>query len=393
MNSTTTPSCNLNDIDELSGIAGDFLAHIRQQLYAPDAHKRGPQYTMSQLAQFIGKDKAVLSKRVSSAPKDMPAGEVVGSQRLFTVEDIRAWARYYKRCHVRHDLQRGAVIAVANFKGGVSKTTTAAHLAQGLSLKGYRVLLIDLDAQGSLTNLMGINPEFDVEVEDTIVPLTSGERESLKPSIRSTYWSGVDIVPGSVVLNNADFYLPARQSRDPRFAFWDVLRRALHDDGVLEAYDYVIIDTPPAISYTTINAFLAADCLLVPMPPEGQDFASAVQFWTLFSQLAKGIDRHLREDDRKTYAWIRIVPTKVDRTRAHSAIVLDWMKSVYRHYLSSTEIPVTSAVSVSGIQLGTIYDISRYTGSSRTYLRARQAYDGLVDEVDQLTRLHFWGEK
>jgi chromosome partitioning protein len=393
MSNTTTPSCSLDDIDELSGIAGDFLAHIRQQLYAPGAHKRGPQYTMSQLAQFIGKDKAALSKRLSSATKEMPTGELVGSQRLFTVEDIRAWARYYKRCHVRHGLERGAVIAVANFKGGVSKTTTTAHLAQGLSLKGYRVLLIDLDAQGSLTNLMGINPEFDVEVEDTIVPLTSGEQDSLKPSIRSTYWSGVDIVPGSVVLNNADFYLPARQSRDPGFAFWDVLRRALHSDGLLETYDYVIIDTPPAISYTTINAFLAADCLLVPMPPEGQDFASAVQFWTLFSQLAKGIDKHLKEEDRKTYAWIRVVPTKVDRTRAHSAIVLDWMKSVYRHYLSSTEIPITSAVSVSGIQLGTIYDISRYTGSSRTYLRARQAYDRLVDEVDQLTRLHFWGPK
>lgn len=392
MNNTTTPSCSLDDIDELSGVAGDFLAHIRQRLFAPDAQKRGPKYTLGQLSQFIDKDKALVSKRAAMVGSDLPAGEQAGNQRLFAVEDVRTWSRHYKRCHVRSPQERGAVIAVANFKGGVSKTTTTAHLAQGLSLKGYRVLLIDLDAQGSLTNLMGISPEFEVNLEDTIVPLTSGERDSLLPSIRTTYWSGVDIVPGSVVLNNADFYLPARQARDPGFAFWDVLRRTLHSDGILEQYDYVIIDTPPAISYTTINAFLAADCLLVPMPPEGQDFASAVQFWTLFSQLARGIDQHLKTEDRKTYAWVRVVPTKVDRTRAHSAIVLDWMKSVYRHYLSSTEIPVTSAVSVSGIQLGTIYDIARYTGSSRTYLRARQAYDRLVDEVDQLTRLHFWSK-
>lgn len=385
----------LQDIEDLSNVASYFLDQARRKIFAPDALKKAPSYSLSQLAQICGTSKAAISKRVSNPGDKLPKGTLHGSSRQFTIEEVRRWAQHYGMLHRRAPGQRGKKIVIGNFKGGVSKTTTAANLAQGLSLKGYRVLLIDLDGQGSLTATFGISPELEVEVEHTIVPLTSGESDSLLGAIRPTYWSGVDIIPGCVALNNADFYLPARQARDAHFAFWDVLNQALDRDDLLLTYDYILIDTPPAISYLTINAFWCADALLVPMPPEGPDFASSVQFWNLFGQLAGGIEQRvlLEHGARKVYDWIRILPTKVDHQRAHTPVVLGWMKSAYRDFVMNVEIPVTSAVSVSGVQMGTIYDISRYVGSAKTYLRARDAYDRLVNEVDALTRMYCWEQQ
>lgn len=386
---------SLREIEALSDTATYFLDLARRKIFAPDARKRSPTYNLSHLAQICGTSKSAISKRISNAEERLPKGQLHGSSRQFTIEEVRKWAQQYGMCYRRHPTQKGKKIVVANFKGGVSKTTTTANLAQGLSLKGYEVLIIDLDAQGSLTSTMGISPEFEVAVEETIVPLTSGESDSLLGSIRATYWSGVDIVPGSVALNNADFYLPARQARNPEFAFWSVLQDTLDRDGILDKYDYVIIDTPPTISYLTINAFWAADAILVPMPPEGPDFGSSVQFWSLFGQLASGIENRVLIDKGKPkiYDWIRILPTKVDHQRAHTAVVLGWMKSAYRNFMMNVEIPMTSAVSVSGMQMGTIYDIGKYVGSAKTYLRARDAYDKLVDEVDTLTRMYSWDQQ
>lgn len=389
-----TTHLSLQDVAHVADNVSQFLDAARRRIYAPDAVKKPPEYNLSQLSAVCAAPSTTLASRIAKPTDKLPKGRHKGGGRYFTLEEVRQWARHFKASWQRHPSQEGLRMVVANFKGGVSKTTTAAHLAQGLSLKGYDVLLIDLDSQGSLTSTMGISPEFEVEPEHTVVPLASGETDSLAEAIRKTYWPGVDIVPGSVALNNCDFFLPARQARDPNFAFWDVLGHALRRDGLSYRYDYIIIDTPPAISYLTINAFWAADAMLVPMPPEGPDFVSSSQFWALFAQLSEGIQGRLLQlgGKEKVYDWVRIVPTKVDRQRAHTEVVLQWMRSAYEGLVTDVEIPMTSAVSVSGVQLGTVYDIGRYEGAARTYRRARQAYDHLVEEVDRLTRETRWAQ-
>ncbi len=389
-----TTHLSLTDVAQVADSVSQFIDAARRRIYAPDAVKKPPEYSLSQLSAAARIPKGTLGTRIAKPTDKLPKGRHKGGGRYFTLDEVRQWARHFETSWRRLPSQEGLRMVVANFKGGVSKTTTTAHLAQGLALRGYDVLLIDLDAQGSLTSTMGISPEFEVEPEHTIVPLTSGETDSLAGAIRKTYWPGVDIVPGSVALNNADFFLPSRQARDPGFAFWDVLGGALRRDGLQYRYDYIIIDTPPAISYLTINAFWAADAMLVPMPPEGPDFVSSSQFWALFAQLSDGIQNRLLQmgGKNKIYDWARIVPTKVDRQRTHTDVVLQWMRSAYEGLVTDVEIPMTSAVSVSGVQMGTVYDIGKYEGAARTYQRARQAYDQLIDEVDRLTRATRWAQ-
>lgn len=385
-------SYRIEELQEIADKAQAFLEHARRELFAPDAKKHAPRYSMAQIAQFVGIDKSVVSRRISNPKDPLPKGVPgQGGSRSFDVPMVQAWSRAYGLCHIRSEDQPGFVITVGNFKGGVSKTTTAANLALGLSLRGYRCLMIDFDSQASLTSLMGIQPEFEVLDEDTFLPLTTSDDAKLRDAIRETYWPGVDIVCASVSLNEAEFFLPVRQAESPDYRFWSVLSDALVAEGIRDEYDYIIIDTPPAMSYLTLNAFWAADGLLVPLPPEGPDFASAASFWNLFSQLARTLDQR-REDGvpPKVYHWIKVLPTKVDRQKAHTQELLSWIGAVYGSLVSPVEIPATSVVSVAGAQMGSIYDISRYVGSARAYQRARQAYDDLVKNVDESTRTTAW---
>jgi chromosome partitioning protein len=217
---------------------------------------------------------------------ELPGGERPDvSRREWTLEEARVWVKTFRSDTLRDpEFASGTTIAVANYKGGVSKTTTAAALAQGLSLRGHRVLVIDTDPQGSLTTLFGVLPDTEVEAESTILGLCTGEVESIMPSVQKTYWDGIDLVAAAPILFNAEFLLPSRQANDPGFAFWRVL-----DAGLEEArneYDIIIIDTPPSLSYITINALIAADGVLMPLPPNALDFASSAQFWSLLQACA-----------------------------------------------------------------------------------------------------------
>jgi chromosome partitioning protein len=92
-------------------------------------------------------------------------------------------------------------VAVANFKDGVAKTTTAVLLARYLTLRGYRVLSVDLDSQASQTSLFGLQPDTDVEPEETLYPVFRGETDSLDKCIRPTYWPRLDIVSANLSLS------------------------------------------------------------------------------------------------------------------------------------------------------------------------------------------------
>ena len=146
----------------------------------------------------------------------------------------------------------GRIIAVANQKGGVGKTTTSINLAACLAEKGKRVLAVDMDPQGNLTSGLGVDKD---SVEKSIYELIIGEVD-IKEVINKEVLENLDIIPTSIDLSAAEIELIGVDDKEY------ILRNAI--DQVKDQYDFVIIDCPPSLSMLTINAMTTADSGIVP---------------------------------------------------------------------------------------------------------------------------------
>jgi chromosome partitioning protein len=147
------------------------------------------------------------------------------------------------------------IVAVANQKGGVGKTTTAVNLAAALAQSGSRVLLVDLDAQGNATMGSGVDKR---ELAASTCDVLLEERHAADAIVKTP--EGFDLLPGNTDLTAAEIELMDEEGRERR------LKRAL--DPLRPDYDFIVIDCPPALSLLTLNALTAADSVLVPMQCE-----------------------------------------------------------------------------------------------------------------------------
>jgi len=368
---------NLEDIEQQAHKIAGMMDRIRSAMLAPTAVKSAPTLKAVQLADLCGVDKSKISYRLTRG--DLPAGEIHGNSREWSMAEAQSWARELRAEHLRPEGAAGITITVANFKGGVAKTTSAVTLAQGLSMRGHRVLLVDLDPQGSATTLFGVLPDAEVETEHTAMSLFTGDQENLQYAVRPTYWPNIDLVCAAPLLYGAEFHLPARQARDPGFEFWRVLDRGL--DLPREEYDVIVIDTPPSLSYVTINALMAADGVIMPLPPSALDFASSAQFWDLFSDLCNQLVRSRGKD--KSFEFIDVLLSRVEASDTASSVVRQWVLEGYGDKVLPIEIPKTAVAATASAEFGTVYDLPRGSVNSKTFSRARVAYDRMCELIEQ----------
>ena len=369
----------LADIGQQAERAKKILARVRKAMLAPDASKVAPRYSPAQLGSLVNLDTRQIDYRARKGGS-LPPGSLnpAGTRREFPLEDVRTWARELRTGRLRPAGAEAITIAVANFKGGVTKTTTAVTLAQGLSLRGHDVLVIDCDPQGSLTTLFGILPDAEVEAHHTILPLCMGEQDSIDYAVRSTYWQGIDLVPATSVLFSAEFVLPGRQRDEGHgFQFWNVLHYGI--EQARQKYDVIILDTPPALSYVTINAMMAADGIITPLPPNALDFASSVQFWDLFHDLTKEL---VGRGKSKQFDFIDVLLTKVDPGDIATNVVREWISAAYGSKVLPVEIPKTATAASASAEFGSVYDMRAGSASSKTIKRAMDAYDQFVEIVE-----------
>ncbi|WP_265501134.1 AAA family ATPase [Paracoccus beibuensis] len=300
------------------------------------------------------------------------------------------------------------IVAVANFKGGVGKTSTCAHLAMSAALDGYRVLMIDLDSQGSLTSIFGAQVEDEWQTVfpllarhyaetlrtdnqrrtdrgETPVALDDSLADALKIKapdlIKRTHWPNIDLIGAQLNLYWAEFQIPVWRMASRGWKLWDALTETLAADGVLDQYDLVFLDTPPALGYLTINGLAAADIVLVPFGASFLEFDSTGRFFDMlhstFSSIEESENIAARALGREElhFEWdaIRAVMTRYDASQQAE------MAALIQSYLGQTLSPhrqdFTALIGQAGEQVHGIYEADYRDFNRETYARGRETFD------------------
>ena len=210
------------------------------------------------------------------------------------------------------------VIAFANQKGGVAKTTSTLNLAVAFKEQGLRVLMIDLDPQGNLTMSQGLNPdEIDRSMYDVLV-----HRLPIEEVIRQ---AEVDLAVSSIDLAGAELALSSMIGRER------ALEKAVV--GVRERYDYILIDTPPSLGLLTINAFVAADGVIVPVQTEYLSLRGLVQLENTLAMVRENLNPKVQVEG--------ILPTMFDKRLLHSREAVEILVENFGELVYNTRIRKT----------------------------------------------------
>jgi chromosome partitioning protein len=210
------------------------------------------------------------------------------------------------------------VIAFANQKGGVAKTTSTLNLAVAMREKGHNVLTIDLDPQGNLTMSQGFNPDdIDRSMFDVLV-----HKLPIEEVIRR---AEVDLAVASIDLAGAELALSSMIGRER------TLEKAIAP--IKERYDFILVDTPPSLGLLTINAFVAADGVIVPVQTEYLSLRGLVQLENTLSMV--------RENLNPNVEIIGILPTMYDRRLLHSREAIEILKENFGDLVYNTKIRKT----------------------------------------------------
>jgi len=357
-------------------------------------------------------------RRVLKANPDLPQGrsETDGGAKWFTLDEVLRLRGHFategskakEYAPYRPKGVPAKIIAVANFKGGVGKTSTAAHLAMSAALDGYKVLVVDLDSQGSITSIFGgkvadewqtvfpllarhygehlqrdnqaraARGEAPVPLDDTLTEAMGATTQSL---VQKTHWPNIDLIGAQLNLYWAEFQIPVWRMQARTWKLWDALTDRFEADGALDDYDLIFLDTPPALGYLTINGLAAADILLVPLGASFLEFDSTGRFFDMlhltFASIEEGENIAARAlgRDGLAFEWdaVRAVVTRYDG--AQQAELAALMQAYLGRTLSPHRQDMTALIGQAGESVNGIYEADYRDFNRETYVRGRETFD------------------
>lgn len=363
------------------------------KVFAPDARKELRRFSAGEAAELLGISTSFLRK-LHFDDKIVEVQTSPGGRRHYSAEDLLNIRRTLEgTAKSRGAYQRGRrdgdklqVLSFLNFKGGSGKTTSAIHAAQRLALKGYRVLCVDIDPQASLTTLFGYRPEYDFLNSGTIYDaIQYDDPVPLADVIQKTYFTGIDLAPGGLMLQEFEHETPQALLNNTQPAFFARLATSLQD--VEQDYDVVIFDCPPQLGYLTMSALCASTGVLITVVPNMLDVASMSQFLQMSADL---LDVVSNAGAGMEFDFLRFLINRYEPNDGPQQQVLSFLRQLFDEEVMVAPMLKSTAISDAGLTHQTIYEVDRSQFHRTTYDRAVDSLNLVNDEIETMIQ-KAWG--
>lgn len=363
------------------------LQNLSLAQYPPDATRTMRTFASSEVAGLLDVTEAYI--RQLSLKGKGPEPEVTSNgRRLYTVEQIlelrMLLAENGRKKWINPRRTEGEacqIIAVTNFKGGSSKTSTTVHLGHYLALKGYRVLAIDLDPQASLTALHGALADFDPRQGETFYSAIRFEEPvETETLIHKTHIVGFDVICAGLELSEFETAVALEMRKTGGTSF--LLRVSQAIAQIEDRYDVILMDSAPSLNFLTLSSLTAATGVLIPVPAHMLDVDSTAKFLELASSYMQILSEM---GTAAQWDFAKFLITKFEANDHPQANMMALMRQVFANDLLLNMVNKSTAVADALTWKQSLYEVQRSRFSApKTYDRAMESINAANMEIEQL---------
>jgi chromosome partitioning protein len=378
------------DFSRLADISSQIQSALKEESSRPNEHKELEDLSAAEVAKLIGTTTNNLYQMEKSGkipkPKTKPntAGMPIRHYNLQDVEVIRNMLGKNPDPITVKGERRAAVVTMSNLKGGVGKSTVAIHMAQSMSRRGYKVLLVDLDAQATTTSSFDYVPMKDLTSDDTLLNALIDDPYEIEKVIRKTYWHNLDLIPSHLDLQNADVIMLT--DNDSKLGS-PVERVKNAISLVQDLYDIIIIDTPPSASVLSLGSVIAADYLVVPLVANMPDIEATAQYFQTLHTLIQGVygDNYFAQTKKVSILVNRFdkkreAPTLNNKAPSEQQTNLSLLRGAFGTLVFDSVIKQTPEMQRANNDMCSLYE-NKPRGGRDTYKSAIENMEEVADEL------------
>lgn len=365
-------------MDKFYQAGNEMLLTLRNFVVSPEKRKKPRTWGAIEAAKMVKVSDPTFRKLLESS-EEIPGIVIEDSEngrktKKYTLAAINALRDRAGTRYIRPKGTKCLTIAVSNLKGGVGKTETTVDLGKKIAIEGLKVLLLDFDAQGTATLISsGLIPDLELRYEDTITNVLISNPNNVKNVILKTHFDGLDIIPANLAIQDCDLILPNEKENNHERLGSPFIRLSEALKIIKNDYDVILVDCGPNLGLLTLNAIIACDGIIIPIPPSMNDYSSFIMYTATLRNMFK-------ELPQKKLEYLRILISK--HSGSNEALQMEnMMREQFGRYILTNHMCETVEVAKAANEIGTIYDVAKPRGSREAYRRALQHLDDVNLEI------------